>query len=150
MIENTLFQLRVTGILIEDKKILLVKQKVNEDRDWSLPGGRLEHGESMEEALIREITEETGLDSSIIKLLYICEKPDDIQPIIHVTFLLEKKGGELTHPTNEYDENPIRDVKMVSIMDLCKYGFTEKFRDLVLNGFKEAGNYMGLKNNIGL
>ncbi len=150
MTNDTFFQIRVTGILIEDRKILLVKQKVNDDRFWSLPGGRMEHGETMGEALIREIKEETGLDSSIIKLLYICEKPDDIQPIIHVTFLLEKTDGELTLPTNEYDENPIRDLKMVSIMDLCKYGFTEKFRDLVLIGFKESGSYMGLKNNIGL
>ena len=33
-------EVRVTGILIEDEKILLVKQKVA-NRNWSLPGGRV-------------------------------------------------------------------------------------------------------------
>ncbi len=37
--ENVM-QVRVTGILIEDEKILLVKQKVA-NRNWSLPGGRV-------------------------------------------------------------------------------------------------------------
>lgn len=34
--QNTLFQIRVTGILIENDKILLVKQKVSSMRTWSL------------------------------------------------------------------------------------------------------------------
>ena len=52
---------RVTGILIEDQKILLVKQKVTDSRNWSLPGGALEFGETLEECIIREMFEETGL-----------------------------------------------------------------------------------------
>lgn len=37
------FQIRVTGILIHQGKILIVKQKLSDKRLWSLPGGRLEH-----------------------------------------------------------------------------------------------------------
>ena len=58
MIDNTMFQIRVTGVLIEDGKILLVKQRVSDERYWSLPGGRLEHSETIENALIREMGEE--------------------------------------------------------------------------------------------
>ena len=46
-------KIRVTGILIEDQKILLVKQKVTDSRHWSLPGGTLEFGETIAECLIR-------------------------------------------------------------------------------------------------
>ncbi len=67
------FNIRVTGILIEDDKILLVKQKVSDKRNWSLPGGKLERGETLEQALIREMNEETGFDVDIIKLLYVCD-----------------------------------------------------------------------------
>lgn len=41
---KNVMQVRVTGILIEDEKVLLVKQKVA-NRNWSLPGGRAENGE---------------------------------------------------------------------------------------------------------
>nr|WP_199505836.1 NUDIX domain-containing protein [Halanaerobium sp. ST460_2HS_T2] len=53
---NNLFQIRVTGVLIEDSEILLVMQKLS-SRDWSLPGGRLERGELHDEGVIREIYE---------------------------------------------------------------------------------------------
>lgn len=147
---NNLFQIRGTGILIEDGKILLVKQKVSQNRTWSLPGGRVEQGETLEEGVIRELFEETGLNVKIIKLLYVCEKIDVNPPILHITFLLEKESGEIKLPTNEFDENPIYDVKMVDINELTEYGFSEVFQDIVKNRFPNAGNYMGLKSSIGL
>lgn len=36
---------RATGILIEDGKILLLRQKVDSSRGWSLPGGKLEEND---------------------------------------------------------------------------------------------------------
>lgn len=148
--DKTFFQIRATGVLIEDDKILLVRQNVSKARNWSLPGGRLEAGELLEEAVIREVFEETGLAVKINKLLYLCDKPDSNPPIIHVTFLLDRVGGEITLPTNEFDENPISNVKLVHIADLELYGFSKQFKQLVIDGFKNTGNYMGLKSNIGL
>ena len=67
---------RVTGVLLHADKILLVQQQT-ESRAWSLPGGKLEPGETLEEGLIREMQEETGLDVRLIKQLYVCDKPED-------------------------------------------------------------------------
>ncbi len=147
---NNLFQIRVTGILVEDGKILLVNQRVNENRSWSLPGGRLEHGETLENGIIREFFEETGLKVKVIKLLYVCEKPEIMPPLIHITFELKRESGEITLPTNEYDENPISDVKWININELKNYGFSDKFQEIVLKSFPNYGNYMGLKSTIGL
>ncbi|MDZ4938597.1 NUDIX domain-containing protein, partial [Clostridium perfringens] len=72
---SNLLQVRVTGILIEDERILLVKQSVSSERGWSLPGGRVEQGETLEEAMVREMEEETGLTTKVKKLLYLCDKP---------------------------------------------------------------------------
>ncbi|MGX5433025.1 NUDIX hydrolase [Bacillus toyonensis] len=146
--ENVM-QVRVTGILIESEKVLLVKQKVA-NRDWSLPGGRVENGETLEEAMIREMKEETGLDVKVKNLLYVCDKPDVLPSLLHITFLLERMEGEITLPSNEFDHNPIQDVQMVRIEELSSYGFSEKFTKLASEKFLNAGSYQGLKQNIGL
>ncbi|EJR65286.1 hypothetical protein IIO_01470 [Bacillus cereus VD115] len=146
--ENVM-QVRVTGILIENEKVLLVKQKVA-NRDWSLPGGRVENGETLEEAMIREMKEETGLDVKVKNLLYVCDKPDALPSLLHITFLLERIEGEITLPSNEFDHNSIQDVQMVRIEELSSYGFSEKFTKLASEKFLNAGSYQGLKQNIGL
>jgi len=146
---SNLFQIRVTGILLQRDEVLLVKQKVGK-RNWSLPGGRVENGETLKDALIREIMEETGLAVQINRMLYICDKPDVSPPILHITFLLDFLDGEIALPSNEFDENPISDVQFVPISELPHYGFTKRFIDVIRNDFPDSGNYMGLKSNIGL
>lgn len=150
MSSKYLIQARVTGILVEDGKILLIKQVVSDERAWSLPGGRVEKGETIEDGMRREMDEETGLTTRIVKLLYLCEKPDADPPLLHMTFLLERVSGDIRLPSNEYDANPIHDVRMVPIDDLISYGFSEEFMNIVKSGFPEAGSYKGHKNNIGL
>jgi len=144
------FQIRVTGLLIENDRVLLVRQTVASDREWSLPGGRAEAGETLEEAIIREMLEETGLHVKVAKLLYLCDKTDCVPPILHITFLLEKLSGFIKMPTNEFDENPIGDVKFACFSELPALGFSQIFLDLLMNGLPNAGSYQGRKENIGL
>jgi len=52
----------VGGIAIRDDHLLLVRRGHAPSRGrWSLPGGRVEPGETAEHALVRELAEETGL-----------------------------------------------------------------------------------------
>lgn len=57
------------AIIINEDKLLLCKNI--DAKHWFLPGGHVEFGESLEDSLIREIKEETGLDCEIEKLLYV-------------------------------------------------------------------------------
>jgi ADP-ribose pyrophosphatase YjhB (NUDIX family) len=148
--DNNLIRVRVTGLFIENAEIMLVKQSVTSDRKWSLPGGKLERGESLADGITREMKEETGLEMKVKQLLYVCDLPEADPPVVHITFLLEKISGVLTLPSNEYESTHIHDVKMVPIRDLASYGFFEKFIEIVENGFPEAGSYKGHKRNIGL
>ncbi|MDO4740822.1 MAG: NUDIX hydrolase [Eubacteriales bacterium] len=145
-----MFVVRVTGVLIEDGKILLVQQKLSEKRNWSLPGGKLECGETLEQGLVREMKEETGLDVEIDRLMYVCDANASGNRLLHITFLLKRTNGSLQLHTNEFDENPINDVRFVPLSEPEDYGFSEKFRRLAENGFPGSGNYMGDKTNIGL
>ena len=86
---------RPTGVLIEDGKILLVKQDVTEKRHWALPGGRLEASETIEQCLIGEIKEETGLDIEVKELIYLTDRFDGDTHIVHISFLIKRMGGRL-------------------------------------------------------
>ena len=145
------FKVRVTGILTEEERLLLVKQRVNDSRGWSLPGGTLEIGETLEDCIIREMKEETGLKVEIEKLLYVCDSIENDNHVVHITFKLKRVGGdlELGYEPESY-ANPITYIKMFAIDELKQYSFSDRFMSIVKNGFPDSGNYMGLIKNIGL
>jgi ADP-ribose pyrophosphatase YjhB (NUDIX family) len=64
------------GAIVMDKgAILLVKRDREPARgQWSLPGGRVELGETLREALVREVREETSLDVDIDGLIGVAER----------------------------------------------------------------------------
>ena len=69
--EEYRFKYRVSGILIKDNKLLVVK--INNNKFYCLPGGHVELMENTKDAVIREFKEETGIDTSIEKLLFVTE-----------------------------------------------------------------------------
>jgi ADP-ribose pyrophosphatase YjhB (NUDIX family) len=127
--------------------LLLVRQKVTPNRRWSLPGGRAEAGESFATAVVREMREETGLDVAVERLLYLAERPSAC--LLHITFALRRIGGHLQLLTNEFDENPISDVRWVPFEGMEAYGFSTKWRGILEAGFPGAPGYVGGKENIG-
>lgn len=142
--------IRTTGVLIENQKILLLQQATDEQRTWSLPGGKLEEGETLEESIIREMKEETGLDVVVEKLLYICDYIRKNKHVVHITFNVHRAGGILGVIDNNHDTRKIHTVDMIPIKDLHTYGFDDQFITLLNNNFQNAGAYMGDKKNIGL
>jgi 8-oxo-dGTP diphosphatase len=58
-------RIRVSAILRRGDRILLVRQEKRGRTYWLLPGGGVNYGESLTEALERELTEECGLDEDI-------------------------------------------------------------------------------------
>lgn len=89
----------VRGFIINDKdEILLAKEVV--DGCWSIPGGWADIGHTPSEIVVKEIEEETGLQSRVIRVLAIYDKRCHAHPpqplyVYKIVFLCEAIGGQL-------------------------------------------------------
>ncbi|WP_314952394.1 NUDIX hydrolase [Bradyrhizobium cosmicum] len=69
VIQPTRPQIAVSAAIFRDGKVLLTRRARSPAKGfYSLPGGRVEFGESLHQALMREVDEETGLEIEIIGL----------------------------------------------------------------------------------
>lgn len=65
----------VGGVVIQDGAVLLVQRRSEPlAGQWSLPGGAVELGETLEEAVVRELREETGLTVRVLELVEAFER----------------------------------------------------------------------------
>lgn len=87
----------VSSILESSRQILLVKRDRAPSKGlWCLPTGFAEAGESIEEAALRELAEETGIKGKIIKLLDVDSyKSRFYGDLLFLTFIVEQSGGRL-------------------------------------------------------
>jgi ADP-ribose pyrophosphatase YjhB (NUDIX family) len=96
-----LFQVFAAAVIFdEEKNILLVKSTYNRFYPWGLPGGSLEYGEHPEEAVIREVFEETHLDVNTEKLLLVDSWTPDR---VGLYYLCSISGGTF-YPSDEVSE----------------------------------------------
>lgn len=85
------FRIAVSALIFQEEKILLALR-----RDigwWNLPGGGMEIGETVEEAVYREVEEETGLKIEVEQLVGIYSKPQKQEIVL--TFRCHVIGGTL-------------------------------------------------------
>ena len=89
------FEVGVRAIILYNRKVLLMRRS-NADKIWECPGGKVEFGEGLQDALRREIKEEAGLAIAIESLLYaetIQMKPD--LQIVGLMYLCHAEGDDV-------------------------------------------------------
>ena len=86
------FRIAVSALIFEEGRVLLARRR---DIDWwNLPGGGMEVGETVDEALRREVAEETGLEVEVEQLVGVYSKPQKQEIVL--TFRCHITGGTLT------------------------------------------------------
>ncbi|MGC2529715.1 MAG: NUDIX hydrolase [Candidatus Acidiferrum sp.] len=123
----------VGGVIIENGRALLIRRGSEPLRgQWSIPGGTLELGESLQQGVARELLEETGLEVRVLELIEVFDRifPGEVpepaekgrRPRFHfviVDYLCERLSGE---PRAGSD---VTDVAFASEDELGQYHLTE-------------------------
>lgn len=86
------FRIGVYAVIFDQERVLLAHRR---DIDWwNLPGGGMESDETVEEAMRREVREETGLDVAVERLIGVYSKPQKQEVVL--TFRCSVVGGTLS------------------------------------------------------
>jgi len=89
-------RVRVCGICMQDNKVLMIRHRaLGNGYLWAPPGGGLEYGETVEDALKREFLEETGLSINIEQFLFVHEYLQKPLHGIELFFEVKPIGGHL-------------------------------------------------------
>jgi 8-oxo-dGTP diphosphatase len=102
--------------IIEDRKLFVNKD--NKDDFYKLPGGTIGQGESLEEACIREVKEESNADIEIIKplhpmILWKNPQTDEEMTIILIHYLAKLKNKDQVKPIE-----PIKEIQWLDIEEI--------------------------------
>ncbi|ODS42506.1 MAG: DNA mismatch repair protein MutT [Candidatus Altiarchaeales archaeon IMC4] len=91
-------RITVDAVIVDNDSVVLIKRKNPPFKGmYALPGGFVDYNESVEEALVREAKEETGLDVNIERLVGVYSAPgrDPRGHTVSICFLCRVSGGGL-------------------------------------------------------
>ena len=121
------FRPSIYGLVIKEGNILLCPQWDG----WDYPGGGIEKGERMEDALVREVSEETGLTVRAVKLLEVSD--NFFQPTfdkgqhwhsIKIYFICEYVSGDISSAGfMEYEKTYMKEAQWVPLNDAMSLKF---------------------------
>lgn len=109
-------ELCVSAVVVDDERLLLVRRgRGRAQGTWALPGGRVRDGETLAEAVVRELAEETAIEGVCGALLGVCELVDDPHQVVlgHEVSLLEA-----SEPAAGDDAAEARWVPLADVVDL--------------------------------
>ena len=87
------------AVIIEEARVLLTRRAEGQHLAgmWEFPGGKLEEGESPEEALVRECREECGIEVDVVGILDVTHQRYPEKNVLLLFYRCELRSGEVRH-----------------------------------------------------
>jgi len=85
-------------VRMDDGSVALIRRKNEPFKGyWAIPGGMVEEDETVEQAAIREMKEEAGIDIELVRLVGVYSGPhrDPRGNVVSICYLARHTGGEL-------------------------------------------------------
>ena len=103
---NSGYNIGVGGAVVQDGRLLLVRRASRRGRgNWQVPGGFVEPDETIEDAVVREVAEETGVKAEVNGILGVRNRYDpDVANSLYIVLLLRSLGGEPKPDQHEVDQ----------------------------------------------
>jgi ADP-ribose pyrophosphatase YjhB (NUDIX family) len=122
--------LAVGGVVLDrgagEPRVLLIKRgRAPSAGRWSLPGGRVEPGERLADALARELLEEAGVKVLVGPLVAVVEVIDPPYHYVILDYLCELLGGDLRAGDDALE------AALVPVSEIGAYGVTDLVADAV-------------------
>jgi len=112
-------ELTVGAVVVDDDRLLLVRRSKGPGAGtWAVPGGRVEVGETLAEAVTRELREETGLDGvcgPLIGWVELVPDGDDDRHVVIMDFEVTLMASE--EPTAGGDATAARWIPLVDVAE---------------------------------
>ena len=110
----------VCAIILKGNKILVTQHKSHpfHQNKWEFPGGKIEPGESKQEAIVREIKEELELDIIVLEELQTIEHSYPHQKIRLIPLICTIMNGEIV--LKQHRNYQWLDLEQLFELDLCK------------------------------
>ncbi len=115
--------LAVDGLAVYEGKLVAIKRRYYPHEGlYCLPGGMVDYGERVEDAVVREVREETGLDTKVVSLIGVYSEPDRDPRghVISLAYALEVVSGTLVSGTDAAK------VGLLDLEDLPEMGFDHR------------------------
>jgi 8-oxo-dGTP diphosphatase len=129
----------VGGVVVREGQVLLIRRgKEPLYGRWVVPGGTVELGETLQEALVREIREETGVEAEPMEMLTVFDRIErrgervDYHYVI-VDFLCRWRSGEARAASDALD------AAWVAPEALATYDLPAKALEVVSEGLRRSG-----------
>lgn len=108
--------IRVSGVILENNAILLVRHDYGKEQLWHIPGGSVNEYETLIAALKREFLEELDLVVKPDQLWLVCDsiRPDGVH-VLHCIFITKRLQGE---PIIQKSETSGVEFAWIPIIDL--------------------------------